>query len=349
MNRYITVILATSALIAGVSGSAAAQPQVLVAGFDLTRPEVVATNRSIPWGMAFLPDGSTLVAERATARIVRVRPGTTPTVAATVPGVVPAGESGLLGIAVSSTYATDQWVYAYYTAASDNRIVRFRLATPGTQQVLRSGIPKASIHDGGRIAFGPDGMLYAGTGDAGNTANAQNLNTLAGKILRMNPDGSVPASGNPFANSVVYSRGHRNVQGLAWSGSQLYATEFGQNAIDEVNRIVAGGNYGWPTCEGNCNNPSFINPITTWTTAQASPSGLAFANNTLFAAALRGTRLWLVPLNGGANSSQLQGQFGRIRTVAVGRDGYLWIATSNRDGRGSPIAADDRIVRFPPG
>src|SRR5918998_32483 len=303
MNRYVTVILAATALLGATAGSAAAQPEtqpgVQVAGFDLTRPEVVATNLQIPWGMAFLPDGSTLVAERNTARIMRLRPGTAPTVAATVPGVVPAGEAGLLGIAVAPTFAQDQWVYAYYTAANDNRIVRFRLATPGTQQVVRSGIPKANIHDGGRIAFGPDGMLYAGTGDANNTANAQNLNTLAGKILRMNPDGTVPASGNPFPNSVVYSLGHRNVQGLAWNGSQLYATEFGQNTLDEVNRIVAGGNYGWPTCEGNCSNPNFVNPITTWTTAEASPSGAAIANNTLFAAALRGQRLWLGPPNRG--------------------------------------------------
>lgn len=348
MNRYLTAILSTSALIGSVGGSAVAQPQVLVAGFDLTRPEVVAGNLQIPWGMAFLPDGSTLVAERNTARIMRVRPGTAPTVAAIVPGVVPAGEAGLLGIAVAPTFAQDQWVYAYFTAANDNRIVRFRLATPGTQQILRSGIPKNTIHDGGRLAFGPDGMLYAGTGDANNMANAQNVNSLGGKILRMNPDGSVPAA-NPFPNSVVYSLGHRNVQGLAWdSQGRLHATEFGQNTFDEVNRIVAGGNYGWPTCEGICNNPSFVNPIVTWTTAEASPSGAAIAGNTLFAAALRGTRLWLVPLGGGSPASQLQGTFGRIRTVAIGPDGFLWIATSNRDGRGTPIATDDRIVRFPP-
>ena len=219
--------------------------------------------------------------------------------------------------------------------------------------MVRSGIPKANIHDGGRIAFGPDGMLYAGTGDANNTANAQNLNTPAGKILRMTPTGGVPA-GNPFANSVVYSYGHRNVQGLAWDPQgRLFATEFGQNAIDEVNQIVAGGNYGWPTCEGTCSNPAFRNPIVTWTTAESSPSGTAIANNTLFAAALRGTRLWLVPLNGsggtsGPPTSEVQGTYGRIRTVAIGPDGYLWIATSNRDGRGTPIATDDRVVRFPP-
>ncbi len=328
-------------------------PAIQAGGFDLTRPEIVATGMQIPWGLAFLPDGSALVSERATARIYRLRPGVAPALVTTVAGVVPAGESGLLGLAVSPTFASDNLVYAYFTASADNRIVRFRLDTPGTVTVVRSGIPKANIHDGGRIAFGPDGMLYAGTGDANNTANAQNLNTVAGKILRMTPTGGVP-SGNPFANSVVYSYGHRNVQGLAWDPQgRLYATEFGQNAIDEVNQIVAGGNYGWPTCEGNCSNPSMRNPIVTWTTAEASPSGAAIANNTLFAAALRGTRLWLVPLNGsggtsGPATSELQGAYGRIRTVGVGPDGYLWIATSNRDGRGTPISTDDRVVRFPP-
>ncbi|GIH10164.1 hypothetical protein Rhe02_82310 [Rhizocola hellebori] len=343
----------TAAHEAAPSDTATSGPVIQAGGFDLTRPELVATGMQIPWGLAFLPDGSALVSERATARIFRLRPGVAPALVATVPGVVPSGESGLLGLAVSPTFATDNLVYAYLTASADNRIVRFRLDTPGTVTVIRSGIPKATIHDGGRLAFGPDGMLYAGTGDANNTANAQNLNTPAGKILRMTPTGGVPA-GNPFANSVVYSYGHRNVQGLAWDPQgRLFATEFGQNAIDEVNQIVAGGNYGWPTCEGTCNNPAFRNPIVTWTTAEASPSGTAIANNTLFAAALRGTRLWLVPLNGSGGTSgpptiELQGTYGRIRTVAIGPDGYLWIATSNRDGRGTPVASDDRVVRFPP-
>ncbi len=350
----LLTISAAPAVSAAAAGSTAATgPVIQAGGFDLTRPEVVATGMQVPWGLGFLPDGSALAAERGTARIFRLRPGMAPVQVATVPGVVPSGEAGLLGLAVSPNYATDGFVYVYHTASADNRIVRFRLDSPATVQVVRSGIPKASVHDGGRIAFGPDGMLYAGTGDANNTANAQNLNTTAGKILRMNPDGSVPP-GNPFSNSVVYSYGHRNVQGLAWDAQgRLYATEFGQNTTDEVNQIVAGGNYGWPTCEGTCSNPQFRNPIVTWTTAEASPSGAAIANGTLFAAALRGTRLWLVPLNGsggtsGPPSSELQGAYGRIRTVVIGPDGYLWIATSNRDGRGTPIATDDRVVRFPP-
>jgi hypothetical protein len=239
-----------------------------------------------------------------------------------------------------------------FTSSSDNRIVRFRLDTPQTQTPILTGLARASIHDGGRIAFGPDGMLYAGVGDAGNTANSQNPQSRNGKILRMRPDGSVPPD-NPTAGSLVYSLGHRNVQGLAWdSAGRLYASEFGQNTWDEVNYIVPGGNYGWPTVEGRAGDPRFRDPIVQWTTAEASPSGAAVDGNTLLVAALRGTRLWLVPLtgNGGAGTptAQLQGQFGRLRTVAVAPDGYLWVATSNRDGRGTPAANDDRILRFAP-
>jgi glucose/arabinose dehydrogenase len=353
-------VLSASLLVAALTAGAAivlngvspppASAQV-AGGFDFTRPQVAATGLAIPWGIAFLPDGSALVTERNSARLLQVRPGQAPQVLGTIPNVVPGGEGGLMGLAVSPTFAQDQWVYAYFTAASDNRIVRFRLNALGTQQVIVSGIAKAQIHDGGRIAFGPDGLLYAGVGDAGNTANAQNTQSMNGKILRMTATGGVPA-GNPF-NSLVYSYGHRNVQGLAWdTQGRLFATEFGQNTWDEVNLIVAGGNYGWPTVEGMANNPNFRNPLVVWTTAESSPSGAAFANGHVFAAALRGTRLWVVPVNtngiAGPPIAEIQGQYGRIRSVAVGPDGWLWIMTSNRDGRGTPVAADDRIVRFPP-
>jgi glucose/arabinose dehydrogenase len=352
-------VLAAVAALAGLTAASAASaavrpaapaPAPLAAGFDFSRPEVVATGLEVPWGLAFLPDGSALVAERVRARILRVQPGRQPVEVARVPGVAPAGEGGLLGIALSPTFATDNLVYAYFTASGDNRIVRFPLDDPAAQQPILTGLPKGTIHNGGRIAFGPDGNLYAGAGDAGQTANAQNRNSLGGKILRMRPDGGVPP-GNPFG-TVVYSLGHRNVQGLAWDGAgRLYATEFGQDTFDEVNLITAGGNYGWPTVEGRADDPRFINPIVVWTTDEASPSGAAIANGTLFAAALRGTRLWLVPLdgNGGAGTPapELQGTFGRLRTVEVAPDGTLWVATSNRDGRGSPTATDDRIIRFP--
>jgi glucose/arabinose dehydrogenase len=339
---------ATAAVVVLGSGSAVAQ---IAGGYDFTRPQVVATGLQIPWGMTFLPDGSALVAERNTARILQVRVGQAPQVVATIPGVVPAGESGLLGIVASRTYAQDQWLYVYYTAQNDNRVVRLRLNAPQNQEVIISGITKANIHDGGRIAWGPDGNLYVATGDAGTGSASQNTQDTNGKILRLTATGGIPA-GNPF-NNAVWTYGHRNVQGLAWdSAGRMWATEFGQNTWDEINQIVAGSNYGWPTVEGMGSNPSFRNPNVVWTTAEASPSGLAFANNTLFAAALRGQRLWTVPVNAngttGTPVAELQGQFGRLRTVEVGPDGWLWVATSNRDGRGSPVAADDRVIRFPP-
>ncbi|GIJ50276.1 oxidoreductase [Virgisporangium aliadipatigenens] len=349
----------TAALVAGAAVIGAVTLQAhrpaearAAGGFDFTRPETVATNLATPWGVAFLPDGSALVAERDSARLLRVRAGSAPVSLGTVPNVVRGGEGGLLGLAVSPTFAQDNLVYAYFTAAGDNRIVRFDLNSIQAQTAVVTGLAKASIHNGGRIAFGPDGNLYAGVGDAGTTSNAQNPSSRNGKILRMRPDGSVPAD-NPTAGSLVYSLGHRNVQGLAWdTQGRLFATEFGQNTWDEVNLIVASGNYGWPTVEGMGNNANFRNPIVVWSTAQASPSGAAFANGTLFAAALRGTRLWTVPItaSGGAGTpvAELQGQYGRLRTVVVGPDGYLWVTTSNRDGRGSPAATDDRILRFPP-
>ncbi|TDD64264.1 PQQ-dependent sugar dehydrogenase [Actinomadura rubrisoli] len=319
--------------------------------FNFAAPDVVATGLSVPWGLAFLPDGSALVSERNSARILQLRPGSAPTEVARLSGVQPTGEAGLLGIAVSPTYAQDGYVYAYYTSASDNRIVRFKLAASPQQEVIFSGIPKNTFHDGGRIHFGPDGFLYAGTGDAGTKPNAQNRNTPAGKILRMQPNGS-PAPGNPNPNSVVYTLGHRNVQGLAWGGGHMYASEFGQNTWDEANHITIGGNYGWPQVEGPGGGPNYIAPIATWSTSEASPSGAAVAGDTLYVAALGGRRLWLVPLDGKGGSSGrptavLQGTYGRIRTVSVGPDGYLWVMTSNRDGRGTPSATDDRIVRFP--
>jgi glucose/arabinose dehydrogenase len=264
----------------------------------------------------------------------------------------------LLGIAVSPNYANDGWVYAYYSSQTDNRIARFHLGE--APQPILTGIPVSTNHNGGRIAFGPDGMLYAGTGDATNRGNSQKLTSPAGKILRMKPDGGVPAD-NPFPGSLVYSYGHRNVQGLTWNAAgQLYASEFGQNAFDEVNRITPGGNYGWPNVEGQGKDARFLNPVTTFTTAQASPSGATFLTHgaipqwedTLFVAGLRGQRLWHLTLNADGSlktrESLLEGQFGRLRHVAQAPDGSLWLLTSNRDGRGSPVQSDDRIIRLGP-
>jgi glucose/arabinose dehydrogenase len=318
------------------------------AGFG--EAEVVAGGLEAPWGLAFLPDGNALVSQRDSGRVLRVGPGTEATEVGTVPGVVAGGEGGLLGIAVSPGFERDQLVYAYLTAQGDNRIVRFRLGG-GQAEVLLDGIPKAGIHNGGRIAFGPDGMLYAGTGDAAQRGNAQNPGSLGGKILRLRPDGSIPAD-NPDPGSPVWTLGHRNVQGLAWDDQgRLFATEFGQNRVDEINLIEKGGNYGWPEVEGTGGGSRFRDQPVTWPTSQASPSGAAIAGDTLYVAALRGERLWTVPLDGAGGTGEpaalLTGAYGRLRHVAVAADGALWVLTSNRDGRGDPAQNDDRILRFP--
>ena len=310
----------------------------------------VARNLEVPWGIAFLPGGDALVSERTTGRILRIpRGGGRPRVVRRLSGVnTGAGEGGLLGLAVSPRYASDKLVYAYYTSSNDNRIVRFRLR--GQQRVVLDGLAASSIHNGGRIAFGPDGKLYAGVGDAGDTSLAQDRDSLNGKILRMDPDGSVP-SDNPFG-SLVWSLGHRNVQGLAWDrAGRLWATEFGQSETDEVNLIRRGRNYGWPSVEGRGDDSRFANPKVTWPTSEASPSGAAIVRGRLYVAALAGERLWRVPLNGasaGRPRALLSGRYGRLRTVVRTPSGRLWVATSNRDGRGEPRSGDDRILRFDP-
>jgi glucose/arabinose dehydrogenase len=310
----------------------------------------VATGLHVPWGIAFLPGGDALVAERTTARILRIPAGGgRARVAMKVPGVATgAGEGGLLGLAVSPRYRRDRLVYAYFTSRSGgNRIVRFRLG--GRVRTVLRGIASSSIHNGGRIAFGPDGKLYAGTGDAGVSSRAQDRRSLNGKILRMNRDGSVPR-GNPFRRSLVWSWGHRNVQGLAWDRrGRLWATEFGQNTRDEVNLIRRGRNYGWPVVEGRGSRHGgrFTNPKVTWSTSEASPSGAAIIGSTLYVGALQGQCVWTVPLRGASTRRarrMLAGRYGRIRTVAAAPDGTLWVATSNRDGRGAPRDGDDRIV-----
>ncbi|MFE3716387.1 PQQ-dependent sugar dehydrogenase [Streptomyces cyaneofuscatus] len=312
-----------------------------------------------PWGLTALPGGDLLVASRDEGTIHRIDGESgKQTLLGSVPGVSPAGEGGLLGLAVPSTFAADGWVYAYVTTTSDNRIVRMsydekrpagqQLGAPDT--ILR-GIPKGNIHNGGRIAFGPDKMLYAGTGETGDTGLAQDKESLAGKILRMTPDGE-PVHGNPEADSVVYSYGHRNVQGLAWDAQKrLWAAEFGQNTWDELNLIEPGGNYGWPEVEGEEGEDGFIDPVAQWKTSEASPSGIAYAEGSIWMAGLRGERLWRIPLSGDSAEepladpqSFLDEKHGRLRTVVSAGGDRLWLVTSNTDGRGEPKSGDDRIL-----
>jgi glucose/arabinose dehydrogenase len=320
--------------------------------------EVMATGLEVPWGLAFLPDGAALVGERTTGRLYEIpADGGERTLVATVPGVVPGGEGGLLGIALDPLFmhSGHSFVYAYLTAASDNRIVRFQLDPTQPEvtnfQVLVDGIAKAGIHDGGALAFGPDGMLYAGVGDAGVPSRAQDPTSLNGKILRMDPLGKPPViDTNPDPGSLVWSMGHRNVQGLAWDErGRLWATEFGQDTWDEVNLIEPGQNYGWPEVEGVGHDDRYVDPKVTWTTDEASPSGMAIAGGALWVGALRGERLWRIPLLDGQlghPEALLEGQYGRLRNVVLAPDSSLWITTSNRDGRGDPDGGDDRVLRL---
>jgi glucose/arabinose dehydrogenase len=320
--------------------------------------EVVAGHLDVPWDLLRLPDGSHLVSLRDEARVVHVaRSGQVTPVPATgedgsVPGVEPDGEGGLLGLALDPDDGTA--LYAYLTADDDNRVVRMRYAAGrlGPPTVVLSGLPKAAVHNGGRMAFGPDGFLYVCTGDATDRGRSQDRGYLGGKILRVTRDGA-PAPGNPFAGSPVWTLGHRNVQGIGWDAAgRMFASEFGQNTWDELNQIVPGRNYGWPEVEGpgtdDDRDRGFTRPLASWPTDEASPSGLAVGLGAVWLAALRGERLWRVPLGAdgrtGSPQALLTGELGRLRDVDVEPDGTLLVLTSNTF-RGRPTADDDRLVR----
>jgi glucose/arabinose dehydrogenase len=314
----------------------------------------VATGLAVPWGIAFLPDGDAVVTERDTRRVLLIggtdhRVATVGTVDAAVPTGDQGGEAGLLGVAVSPHFATDHELYFYLSTAADNRIVRAPLEDGrlGAASVVLDGIPNGFIHDGGRLAFGPDGDLYATTGETGRPDLAQDRTSLGGKILRLTPDGE-PAPGNPFPGSPVWSYGHRNVQGIAWDGAgRLWASEFGASSYDELNLIEPGGDYGWPTVEGRGGGAGMTDPQVVWDTEEASPSGLAYTPGHLWLAALQGERLWRLDLHGAQAVHPVPffvGRYGRMRTVVTAPDGDLWVSTSNRDGRGTPHPGDDRIL-----
>ncbi|MDQ1528567.1 MAG: hypothetical protein QOH77_357 [Actinomycetota bacterium] len=313
-------------------------------------PRVIATGFDVPWSMLRLRSGSTLVSERQTALIKEVRSNGAVRVVGKVRGVVPNGEGGLLGLATKPGY--DGWLYVDLTTAHDNRVVRIRLLgtagnySLGDEETLITGLPTAGNHDGGRLKFGPDGDLYITAGDATDRERAQDLDYLGGKILRIEPDGSIPPD-NPFPNSPVWSYGHRNPQGIAWDDSgRMWASEFGQDTWDELNIITAGKNYGWPIVEGKGTNPRFVNPVLQWSTADASPSGLLYTHGTLFLAALRGERLWAIYPTASpvAAVPWFTGEFGRLRDVIDGPAGTIWILTNNT-ARGDPRRGDDQILQ----
>jgi len=316
------------------------------------RPRVVAEvarGLAVPWGVDFLPDGRAVVTERDSKRVLLVDPdGGDPVVTGEVEEAAPQGEAGLLGVAVSPDFDRDRLVYLYVSTATDNRVVRAELGdddTLGPTEVVLDGIPLGPLHDGGRLAFGPeDGFLYVSTGETGVGELAQDTDSLGGKILRITPDGE-PAPGNPDPGSPVWTLGHRNVQGLAFDDDgTLWASELGASTHDELNRIEPGLNYGWPQAEGRSVEESFTNPRVVWSTNEASPSGLAWADGHLWMAGLEVT-------DGDATDPAdfFVGEYGRLRTVVTAPDGRLWVTTSNRDGRGAPTESDDRILVVDPG
>ncbi|SKC38083.1 PQQ-dependent sugar dehydrogenase [Krasilnikoviella flava] len=363
---------------ATVPPSPAATPQVTV--------ETVVDDLDVPWGLAPLPDGTLLISLRDEARLVVVDPeaGTTtdvggPGAEALATQTTPDGEGGLLGVARDPASGD---VFVYRTGADDNAVLRGTLegTVLGELTTVLDGIPRAGHHDGGGLAFGPDGFLYVGTGDAGDGEASQDPASLAGKILRVTPDGE-PAPANPDPASPVWTLGHRNVQGLGWDAAgRMFASEFGQNTWDELNQIEPGGDYGWPDVEGpDGAGDGTVAPVRWWSTADASPSGLAVTDDAVYLAGLRGERLWRVPFGGTASGADeegdeaggpskgavdadgsvrplgepralLEGELGRLRNVAPvvpggGDADGLWVLTNNTDGRGSPRDGDDRLVR----
>lgn len=323
--------------------------------------QVVATGLDTPWEIGFLPGGGLLVTERP-GSLVEIRQGAQRRIP--LSSVYEAGESGLMGLALHPNFAENRWLYLYYTTRRDGRPVnvveRYRFADGALSDrtLILDDIPGARFHDGGRIAFGPDGMLYITTGDAGDGSLAQLTTSLAGKILRVTDEGRVPPD-NPFANGV-YSFGHRNPQGLAWDDrGRLWSTEHGpsgaQSGLDELNLIERGGNYGWPVIRGDQVREGMISPVVhsgdsyTW-----APAGAAYWNGSVFFGGLRGEALYEVRVDSYTPGSQVQvkvhfrGELGRIRAVKLGPDGLLYIGTSNRDGRGRPRPDDDRILSIRP-
>ena len=312
---------------------------------------VIASGLNVPWAVVFLPDGDALVSQRDEAHILRMNANGRTTDLGEVPEVTPSsgvGEGGLLGLAIAPD--DPNMLFVYHTTDDDNRIVRLSVDGDriGKPEPILTGIPASTHHNGGRLAFGPDGLLYASTGDAEESDRSQDTDSLGGKILRIRPDGR-PAQGNPFGNEV-WTYGHRNVEGLAFDrGGRLWASEFGDADADELNLIERGNNYGWPEVEGmGDDGDEFTDPLNTWPPAQCSPAGIAVTRSTAFLGALRGERLVYVPLKGartGKPSAAFVGKYGRIREVAVAPDGALWMATSNTDGRSTPGPKDDRILR----
>ena len=371
-------------LFALAAGTAAADPVVgprpqavedaIIDGAPGHRVETWVAGLEAPWSLVFLPNGDALVSERP-GRIRLIRNGVLAAEPYATLEVATGGEGGLMGLAVHPDFPRAPFVYAMLTyfpgpipvLHRKNKVVR--LVDQGGRatldRTLLDDIPGAFNHNGGRIAFGPDGMLYVATGDTYESALAQDMNSLAGKILRLTPDGAIPAD-NPFHGSPVWSLGHRNPQGLAWhpASGELFASEhgpsgeFGLGGHDEINLVVAGGNYGWPRAVGAPALAPFRDPLVAWKTPTTPPSGIAFWRNDLFVATLRSealVRIALARAGGNYRVERIERWFargdsrlGRLRDAKAGPDGALYVLTNNRDGRGRAREGDDKILRIAP-
>lgn len=369
MNVFLAgiVILMTASVIFADGSAVASADEYPQYGVVV---ETVADNLDVPWSIDWLPDGTALFTERGGD--LRVVKNGVLQEESLLSLKVSGTEGGLLGIAVDPDFAENGFIYLYYTYDKENltlnKVVRYHLdgITATESMVLIDGIPGGEYHDGGRIQFGPDGKIYITTGDAGKADLAQNPESVAGKILRINSDGTIP-NDNPWDNSPVYSIGHRNPQGIDWDESgNLLATEHGPSGLlryahDEINLIVPGANYGWPDIIGDQRREGLQSPIfhtgdDTW-----APSGSEFYSGSAipqwtgkyFVATLRGTHLHMLDFDGRngvvtSHEKMFNGEFGRLRDVQTGPDGLLYILTSNQDGRGNPMSGDDRILRIVP-
>lgn len=344
---------------------------------DVMRPDVPEARVTnwieglvTPWSLVFLPDGRALVSERP-GLIRLIENGKLRREPAAHIEVNARGEGGLMGLAVHPDFPKQPFIYAMHTYRDQssimNRVIRLRMTSSELRfdRVIIDHIPGAQYHDGGRIAFGPDKMLYVGTGETGRPELAQSMESLGGKILRVTPDGDVPRD-NPFPNSPVFTLGHRNVQGLAWQPDtkQMFASEhgpsgeFGLRAFDEINAIEAGRNYGWPLVVGAPGRTPFVDPVVAWPDHTTPPSGIAFWRGDLYVATLASqalVRIRLAQQGQGWRATAIerwfaegdrQGRYGRLRDAVVGPDGALYVLTNNRDGRGRSRDGDDRILRI---
>lgn len=327
---------------------------------DQSSVKIVAENLNIPWDIAFLSSIEFLVTERP-GNLVKIRLESDKTIVKKIETVVHNGEGGLLGLTLDPNYENNKFLYMYYTYSNNgnlfNKVERYKFENDTLSEpiVIIDGIKGSRNHDGGRIRFGPDNLLYITTGDAEDTATAQDVNSLNGKILRIKSDGSIP-EGN-VNNSAVFSLGHRNPQGITWDGQgSLWSSEHGPSGLqtgnDEINLIEIGKNYGWPTIKGTQTADGMETPVAESGKGNAwAPGDILYYNKALYLTGLRGSAIYRAQLNGNKITTvtpYLKGEFGRIRTIVMGPDGFFYITTSNRDGRGVPKINDDKVIRISP-